>query len=152
MGKNSHVVRLTVEQRALCERVATQCEGSAERVRRAWILLRSNVDGDAWEDARIAEVHECSVQTVERVRRRFAEQGLEAALERKRQSRTRPKALDSEQEARVIALWLGPPPAGYARWSLRLLARKAVELGIVERASHETIRKTVKKRAVAGSG
>lgn len=147
MRKKTHEVRLTDQQRALCERVATKCEGSPERVRRAWILLKSDGNGEAWPDARIAESYGCSVVTVERVRRRFAEQGFEAALERKRQSRTRPKALDGEQEARVVALRLGSPPAGYSRWSLRLLARKAVELGIVQRTSHETIRKTVKKTA-----
>lgn len=147
MRKKIHEVRLTDEQRALCERVATKCEGPPERVRRAWILLKSDGNGKAWLDARIAESYGCSVGTVERVRRRFAERGFEAALERARQSRTRPKALDGEQEARVVALRLGSPPAGYSRWSLRLLARKAVELGIVDRVSHETMRKTVKKTA-----
>ena len=145
MSRKLHEVNLTEEQRALCERVATKCEGSPERVRRAWILPRSNVNGEAWRDGRIAEAYGCTPHTVASVRRRFAEQGFESALERRRQCRTRPKALDGEQEARVVALRLGPPPAGYARWSLRLLARKAVELGIVERASHETMRRTVKK-------
>ena len=147
MRKKLHEVFLTGEQRAACERVATKCEGSPERVRRAWMLLRSDGNGEAWPDARIAEAYGCSAQTVGRVRRRFAEQGFEAALERTRQSRTRPKALDGEQEARVVALRLGPPPAGRARWTLRLLAHKAVELGIVEQVSHETVRRTVKKTA-----
>jgi hypothetical protein len=109
-------------------------------------LLQADADGPAWTDARIAEAFACRRQTVENLRQRFVESGFRAALEGKR--RTDPpteKLLDGKQEAQVIALRLGPPPRGYVHWTLRLLARKVVELEIVETVSYETIRRTLKK-------
>jgi len=85
---------------------------------------------------------------VENVRQRFVERGFEECLNRKRRDKPpTPKLLDGKQEAKVIAMRLGPPPQGYANWSLRLLARKVVELGVTESISHETARQTIKKTA-----
>ncbi len=115
-------------------------------MRRAQILLKADADGPAWTDERIADAFSCRTKTVENLRQRCVLEGFERALERKqRASPPVPKLLDGEQEAQVIALRLGPPPEGYANWSLRLLARRVVELGLVEAVSHETIRRTLKK-------
>ncbi len=122
--------------------------GSSEKVRRAQILLKADADGPAWTDQRVAEAFSCRTKTVENIRQRCVQEGFEQALERKRRaSPPVPKLLDGEQESQVIALRLGPPPKGYANWSLRLLARRVVELAIVESISHETIRRTLKKTA-----
>ena len=108
----------------------------------------ADADGSAWTDQRIAEAFSCRTKTVENIRQRCVQGGFEQALERKRRaSPPVPKLLDGEQEAQVIALRLGPPPKGFANWSLRLLARRVVELAIVESISHETIRRTLKKTA-----
>ena len=115
-------------------------------MRRAQILLKADADGPAWTDQRIADALSCRTKTVENIRQRCVLEGFERALERKqRESPPVPKLLDGEQEARIIALRLSPPPKGYANWSLRLLARRVVELEIVESVSHETIRRTLKK-------
>jgi transposase len=112
------------------------------------MLLFADADGPAWTDRKIAEAVSCQTKTVENVRQRFVEQGFEQTLERTK-SQTPPanKLLDGEEEAKVIAVRLGTPPKGYANWTLRLLARKVVELEIVESISHETVRKTLKKTA-----
>jgi hypothetical protein len=99
-----------------------------------------------WTDQRIAEAFSCRTKTVENVRQRCVLEGFEQAFERKkRQSSPTGKLLDGAQEARIIATRLGPPPKGYANWTLRLLARKVVELEIVQSISHETVRQTLKK-------
>ena len=115
-------------------------------MRRGQILLKADADGPAWTDQQIADAFSCRTKTVENIRQRCVLQGFEQALERKRrESPPVPKLLNGEQEAQVIALRLGLPPKGYANWSLRLLARRVVELAIVESVSHETIRRTLKK-------
>ena len=107
--------------------------------------MKTDADGPAWPDRKIAEAFSCRRQTVENIRRNFVEEGR--ALERKRRETPPvPKILDGEAEARVIAMYEGRPPKGYANWSLRLLAGKIVELGIVDSISHETVRRTLKKR------
>jgi transposase len=115
-------------------------------VRRAQLLLKADVDGANWTDRRIAEAFSCRIKTVENVRQRLVERGFEEALNgAQRTSAPTDKLLDGEQEAQIIALRLGTPPKGYANWTLRLLARKAVELEIVDSVSYETIRRTLKK-------
>jgi hypothetical protein len=95
---------------------------------------------------RIAEAFACRRQTVENLRQRFVESGFRETLDGKRRAEPpTDKLLDGKQEAQVIALRLGPPPRGYAHWTLRLLARKVVELEIAETVSYETIRRTLKK-------
>jgi hypothetical protein len=140
------VVRLSVEERASLASVIKKLKGSSQKVRRAQILLKADADGPAWTDAKIADAFACRTKTVEDLRERFVTGGFEQALERK--TRVTPpglKLLDGEQEAKIIALRLGTPPAGFAHWTLRLLAEKVVELEIAGAISHETVRQTLKK-------
>jgi biotin operon repressor len=123
-------------------------KGSSQQVRRAQILLKADADGPAWTDQQIADAYGCRRQTVENVRERLVTEGFEIALHGKRPAEPpRKPVLDGEQQAKVIALRLGPPPQGFANWTLRLLAEKAVELEIVTAVSHETVRRTLKKTA-----
>ncbi len=146
MPEKKYIVRLTAQEREVCRQTVRKLRGSSEKVRRAQVLLKADADGPAWTDQQIADAFSCRTKTVENIRQRCVLEGFEQALERKqRASPPVPKRLDGEQEAQVIALRLGPPPEGYANWSLRLLARRVVELGLVESVSHETIRRTLKK-------
>jgi len=141
-----YIVRLTDEERGELVAVIKKLKGTSEKVRRAQILLKADADGPHWTERRIAEAFVCRVQTIETIRQRLVEQGFREALDRKRrQAPPVEKLLDGEQEARIIATRLGAPPPGYANWTLRLLARKVVELGIVESVSYETVRRTLKK-------
>ena len=141
-----YIVRLSDAERHVCESVVRELKGSSQKSRRARILLQADADGPAWTDEKIAEAFGCRVQTVENVRKRFVTENFEAALEAKKRELP-PKApiLDGEAEAKVIAVRLGKPPAGYGRWTLRLLAEQVVELEIVESISYETVRRTLKK-------
>ena len=146
MPQKKYIVRLTAQEREVCQQTVRKLKGSSERVRRAQILLKADADGPAWTDERIADAFSCRTKTVENIRQRCVLEGFERALERKRRaSPPVPKLLDGEQEAQIIALRLGPPPQGFANWSLRLLARRVVELAIVESISRETIRRMLKK-------
>jgi hypothetical protein len=108
--------------------------------------LKADADGPNWTDYQISEAFGCRTPTVENVRRRLVENGFRETLNGKlRETRPVEKLRDSDQEARFIATRLGSPPAGYVNWTLRLLARKVVELGIVESVSYETVRRTLKK-------
>lgn len=143
-----YIVRLTEAERKVLQEVIKKLKGTSEKVRRAQILLKADADGPAWTDTRIAEAFSCRRQTVEKVRQRFVESGFQETLDRmKRAKPPTEKLLDGEQEAKIIATRLGPPPKGYANWTLRLLARKVVELEIVDSVSHETVRRTLKKTA-----
>ena len=140
------IVRLTDAERGELEAVVKKLKGSGQKVRRAQILLKADADGPHWTDLRIAEAFSCRTQTVERLRQRLVEQGFDEALNgKKRATPPVPKLLSGDQEAKIIAMRLGPPPAGYANWTLRLLARRVVELGVAERVSYETVRGTLKK-------
>lgn len=141
-----YIVRLSEEERSLLKEIVRKLKGTSQRVQRANILLRADADGPNWKDAKIAEALSCRVQSIENVRRRLITEGFEAALERKkRETPPTPKLLDGKQEAQVIALRLGKPPAGYANWTLRLMANHVVELGIADSISYETVRRTLKK-------
>ena len=144
--QKKYIVRLSDEERQELREVIKKLKGSSQKVRRAQILLKADIKGANWTDERIAEAFECRTKTVENIRQRLVEKGFEETLNGARR-RTPPteKLLDGEQEARIIAMRLGPPPKGYANWSLRLLSRKVVELGMVDSVSHETIRRTLKK-------
>lgn len=113
----------------------------------AGILLKAHQSksGPGWTDARIADALDCGTATVERVRKRFVEEGLDAALRPKPTTRTYVRKLDGKGEARLIALACSDPPEGRARWSLRLPADRLVALGVVEGISHEAVRRTMKK-------
>lgn len=145
--EKKYIVRLTDEERHALQGVIKKLSGSSQKVRRAHILLKADVDGPSWTDKRIAEAFSCRTKTVENIRQKLVTKGFDVALNgKKRETPPRHKLLDGEQEAKVIALRLGPAPPGYANWSLRLLAEKVVELEIVVHSvSHETIRRTLKK-------
>ena len=141
-----YIVRLSEQERQTCLDVVKKLKGTSQKVRRAHILLKADADGPAWSDAQIAEAFHCRVQTVENLRKRLVPEGFEAALERKpRETPPTPPLLDGEKEAKLIALRLGKPPAGYGRWTLRLLADERVTLEVVESISVETVRRALKK-------
>ena len=146
--QKKYIVRLTDPERAELAEVIKKLKGTGQKVRRAQVLLKADADGPAWTDRQIAEAFGCRTRTVEALRQRLAERGFDEALNgAARAEPPTPKLLDGEQEAKVIATRLGPPPAGYANWTLRLLARRVVELSIVESVSHETLRRCLKKAA-----
>lgn len=141
-------VTLTAEERNSLQDLIVAKKTAAQKVVHARILLKADAgpEGPAWTAARIAEALEVDSSTVERLRQRFVDQGLDAALDRKKPDRpSRLRTLDGKAEARLIALACSEPPAGRVRWTLRLLADKLVELEIVDTVSTETIRRTLKK-------
>jgi transposase len=141
-------VTLTTEERQQLRDLITAGKGAAHKLTHARILLKADAaaGGPAWTDERIAEAVEVSVATVERLRQRFVEQGLEAAWGRKKPQRPgRERKLDGRAEARLIALACGQPPAGRREWTLQLLADKLVELRVVDSVSDETVRRVLKK-------
>ena len=143
-----YIVRLTKKERQTLREIVKTLKGSSQKVRRAQMLLKADADGPAWTDARIAEAFDSRTRTVEKLRERFVTEGFSQTLHGKqREEPATPKLLNGDQEAKLIAMRLGPPPKGYGNWTLRLLARKLVELEIVEAISHETVRATLKKTA-----
>jgi homeodomain-containing protein len=144
--QKKYIVRLSKRERELLVEVIKKLQGTSQKVRRAQVLLKADAAGPAWSDQRIAEAFGCRRQTVEGIRQRFVEVGFEETLNGKQRSEpATAKLLDGKQEAQVIALRLGAPPKGYANWTLRLLARRVVELKIAPAASRETVRRTLKK-------
>jgi hypothetical protein len=143
-----YIVRLSDEERGVCQGIVKRLKGTSEKVNRAQILLKADADGPGWPDARIAEAYGCSVRTVENLRERLVTMGFDAALERKKRATPpTPRKLDGMGEAKLIAMRLGKPPAGYGRWSLQLLADELVVLEVVPSICAETVRKTLKKMA-----
>ena len=141
-----YIVRLTDEERETLQQVVDKRKISSQKVRRAQVLLKADADGPGWTDARIAEAFDCRTKTVENIRERFVTAGFEITVQgQPRLQPPRLKLLDGEQEAKLIALRLGSPPAGFSNWSLRLLAEQVVALEIVESISYETVRRTLKK-------
>ena len=144
--QKKYIVRLTEEEREACHEVIKKLKGTSQKVRRAHILLKADAGGPGWTDRQIADAFLCRTKTVENIRQRCVLEGFDQAMDRKRRlDGTNRKLLDGDQEARVIATRLGPPPKGYAHWTLRLLARQVVTLEIVASISHETVRQTLKK-------
>src|SRR5450631_4408731 len=140
-----YIVRLTDTECQTLGEVVAKFNGSSQKVRRAQVLVKADADGPSWTDAEIADAFGCRTKTVENIRERFVTEGFEVTLNGKPRVEPRPKLLDGEQEAKVIAMRLGSPPAGFANWTLRLLAKQVVALEIVESISHETVRRTLKK-------
>lgn len=140
-------VTLTRSERHELEQLISHGKGDARKLAHARILLQADEadGGPRRTDAQIAPSLNTTTRTVERVRERFVEQGLEAALLPKPSKRIYTRKLDGRQEARLIALACSKPPAGKARWTLRLLADELVELEVVDSLSHETVRQTLKK-------
>jgi transposase len=143
-----YIVTLTAEERQGLHDLIAAGKAAAKKLAHARILLKADAaeGGPAWPDYRIAEALEVSTATIERVRQRFVEQGLEAALVRKPQERpSRLPTLDGRAEARLIALACSTPPEGRASWTMQLLADKLVELEVVPTVSDETVRRALKK-------
>ena len=144
-----YVVELTKDERKRLRKLISAGTAPARMLNRARILLKADLgehsQGRALIDREIAGMLETSTATVQRVRERFCTQGLDATLERSVPDRLYKRTLDGRAEAHLIALACSEPQQGTSLWSLRLLADKAVELGIVQRVSHETVRKTLKK-------
>lgn len=144
--EKKYIVRLNDQEREELTAVVKKLKGSGQKVRRAQILLKADADGPNWTDAKIAEAFGCRTKTVENIRQRLVENGFEETLDgKKREQPPVEKLLDGEQEAKIIAMRLGSPPKGYANWTLRLLARKVVELEIVPAVSRMTVSRTLKK-------
>ena len=141
-------VTLTAEEREALTRLIAAGKAAAQKLTHARILLKADQadGGPGWADHRIAEAVEVRIATVERVRERFVERGLEAALVRKPQDRpSRERKLDGAAEARLIALACSKAPAGRKAWTLRMLADKLVELEVVDAICPETVRQTLQK-------
>lgn len=147
MNKKKWVVELTETTRAELSMLIASGHAPARKLTHARILLKTDAAGpDAgWEDDRVAEALEVSRLTVERVRKRFVTEGLEAALNHRHPKNHRPRRLDGDQEAHLIALTCSAAPAGRERWTLRLLANAMVELEYVDTLSYETVRTMLKK-------
>jgi transposase len=144
--QKKYVVRLTMAERTSLEAMVKKGKVAAYKIKHANILLAADVTGPAWPDRQIAEALSCHPRSVENVRRRLVLEGLDAALERKKQVRpSRQRTLDGKGEAKLIALACSSPPEGRDRWTLKLLADALVELDVVEAISDQTVRRTLKK-------
>jgi transposase len=145
-------VTLTADERQQLQDLIASGKAAAQKLAHARILLKADVaeGGPAWPDLKIAEAVEVSTDTIGRVRQRFVEQGIEAALVRKPQARpSRRRILDGRAEAQLVKLACSAPPDGRADWTMRLLADQLVELEVVEAVSPETVRRTLKKTRAA---
>jgi len=142
-----HVVRLSAEERTRLERLVATGRNSAATLLDARILLKADANHTNcnWEDVRITVALDTSISTVLRVRKAFVEQGLDAALYRKRSTRHYQRRLDGAGEAKLIALACSQAPEGRARWTMQLLADKLIELKIVDSISDDTVHRTLKK-------
>ena len=143
-----YVVRLSAEEREQLQALIRKGKSPAKRLLKARILLKADVSdaGEGWSDSRIIKALDTSESMVYRVRKQLVEDGFEAVLSRKQRATPPvPAIFDGEKEAKLIALACSKPPKGRARWTLRLLENKVVELGIVDRASDSTIGRTLKK-------
>ena len=143
-----YIVRLSGEERKSLNKLITSGKGPARMFTRARILLKADIgeEGPSWPDEKIAEALDVTVQTIERIRKQLVEDGLESVLNRREYTqKVSRKKLDGDAEAHLIALACSETPEGYARWSLRLLADKMVELGYIESISHEAVRRVLKK-------
>ena len=141
-----YIVELTLQERAELEQLVAKGKVAGYKIRHAQILLKADQaeDGPAWKDARIAEAFTVHWTTVERLRKRFVERGLEVALAHQTRKNYRRK-LDGDAEAHLIALACSEAPEGRSHWTLRLLADRLVELNVVENVSHMTVSRTLKK-------
>jgi hypothetical protein len=145
--KKRYPVILSDTQRDHLKGLIAAGTAPARKLTHARILLKADqsAEGPSWVDEQVAEAVEVSQPTVCRVRKQYFEEGLQAAINRRPPNREYHRKLDGQQEARLIALACGEPPEGQARWSLRLLADKMVELEVVEDLSYQTVRRTLKK-------
>ena len=148
IGIKKFVVKLSEAERNHLQGLINKGKSPAKRLLKARILLKTDAGahGEGWSDGRVVEALDTNMSMVTRVRQQFVEEGLEAVLSRKeRAAPAITPIFDGEKEARLVALACSTPPEGRARWTLRLLEEKVVELGIVERASDNTIGRVLKK-------
>jgi transposase len=138
-------VELNEEQKQNLEKITSSGTYPARQIKRAQILLKSDTKV-SWSYEQISDAFDVSEVTIAKVRKTFMEQGLEAALHRKKPDREYEHALDGEAEAHLIALACSEPPTGREHWSLRLLQKRFVKLGYIDSISHETIRRALKKK------
>lgn len=140
-------MRLTEDERTYLESLIHTGKVAAHKRLHAEILLKADISelGEKWLDKQIGEAFGITTRTVERIRQRWVQEGLESALNRASSTRVRERKIDGENEAHLVALMCGNAPEGRSRWTLRLLGQSMVELGYVENISHETIRQTLKK-------
>ena len=145
--KKTYIVTLTTEERGMLRERLSRGKGAARALMHARILLKadSGPSGPGWDDRAIAEGLEVGRATVERVRKEFVEEGLEAALERRKPRRHYERKLDGDGEAHLVAVTCGEPPEGRSRWTLRLLADRMVTLEYVDELSYQTVRRVLKK-------
>lgn len=142
-----YIVKLSQAQRQQLEELISRGQAAARQLMHARVLLKTDQgeQGPGWSDERIAEAFEVSLPTIERIRKRFVEQGLEDALNRRPQpERPEKRKINGQQEAHLIALCCGEPPDGYQRWTVRLLADRFVQLGYVDQISHKTVWSTLR--------
>lgn len=146
-----YVVELTAEERSQLKKIVQADRVAAYRRRHAQMLMASDQgpEGPSMKDVDVAAAFGCTMKTAERLRRRCVEHGVDAALEHGNRGACRVKALDGEAEAHVIALACGEPPAGRNRWTLKLLADRAVALGITESCSKSSLHRTLKKTSLS---
>jgi transposase len=149
--KKKYIVTLTEEERRALQAMVGRGKAAARKLMHARILLKADAsaDGPAWNDDQIAEGLEAGRATVERVRKEFVEEGLEAALVRHKPRRQYRRKLDGDGEAHLVALACSQAPAGRSRWTLRLLADRMVQLELVDHLSHETVREVLKKTSLS---
>jgi len=145
--KKKYIVTLTEEERQTLRAMLSRGKAAARKLMHARILLKADVSpgGPGWKDDAIAEGLDVGRATVERIRKRFLEEGLPAALERRKSRRQYQRALDGDGEAQLVALACQEPPEGRSRWTLRLLADQMVALDYVDQLSYQTVRRTLKK-------
>jgi transposase len=140
-----YVVDLTEAEREELNELTGKNKGNRAKIINAFVLLKADRGGDNWKDAQISAAFNVSVRKIERIRQRFVEEGFEAGLSRKSVDRSHRRKIQGEEEARLITLCCSSAPEGKARWTLRLLADKLVELELVESVCPETVRQTLKK-------
>ena len=147
MPEKKYIVDLTESERSQLEQLTNKGKIAAYKMNHARILLLADINQEqgGWTDIKINEALNISQATIERVRKKFVEEGIESALTRKKQKNRRPKIIDGEKEAYLIAIACSETPTGEAKWTLQMLADKMVELKYVEKVSRETIRQTLKK-------
>ena len=153
MPSKIYHVDLETDQRKMLEDIVARLKSTNAQVRRSKILLAADRNGDkVWGDGRISEQYEVGRRTVERIRQRFVEDGLETVLKGKPRLNLDKKLFDGEVEAKLVALRCSDPDQGNSRWTLRMLADKMVELEYVERISHESVRQLLKKTGSSPGG
>ena len=141
-----YIVRLTVDERSFLKEIVSKGKAAAYKIKHANVLLKVDADGSGWSDEETGEAFGCHANTVRNVRQRWVEQGLDAALGRKKQETpSREKIFDGEKEARLIAVACSEPLEGCAGWTMQLLANRVVELEIVDAVSDSTVGRTLKK-------